>query len=303
MRDRVIAQTAVVGRSNGYELAVCQDYRAPVKRFGTLAGVLAMAAAAAACGAKSGSGVDAGGPSSTSVAATTVAVPSTVAGTTVPPSNLTLRVTEVHLVNSEESDSGMRILLPAGVATASVTLTGLPSPNQVISVCQARGLDSRLTGAACRTPANDEAVNVTLGAAASGVEIVQVGVNGSGPGANTARLDAVVIRYAASSRELNVRLPQIAAGEQPAFALTPAGSGGSYRAALTWTVIPVFGGTASSGQVQLLQNGSVASQAQGGAAGVQLEGTVPAPAGDVSIRLQNIGEAALVSPKLAALLP
>jgi hypothetical protein len=273
-----------------------------VKRYGTLAGVILLAAAAA-CGGGGGSGVDAGGPTTTAAAATTVPVPSTAGGTTVPPTNLALKVTDVHLVNSEESDNGMRILLPAGATSASVTLTGLPSPNQVISVCQARDLDSRLTGAACRAPADGEAVNVTLGAAASGVEIVQVGVTGSGPGGNTAKLDSVVIRYAASSRELNVRLPQIAAGEQPTFALTPAGADGAYRAALTWTVIAVFGGTPSSGQVQLLQNGGVASQAQGGAAGVNLNGTVPPPAGDLAIRLRNTGEAALVTPKLAALLP
>jgi hypothetical protein len=200
----------------------------------------------------------------------------------------------------------MRILLPAGVATASVTLTGLPTPNRVISVCQARDLDSRLSSAACRTPANGEAVMVALGAAATGVEIVQVGVTGAGPAGNSAALDEVTIRYAASSREVSARLPQVAAGDAggaPAFGLTPAGADGAYRGTLGWTVIAVFGGTPASGQLELVQGGAVANQAQGSAAGVQLNGKVPAPGTEAAIRIRNVGVSALVTPKLTALLP
>jgi len=176
----------------------------------------------------------------------------------------------------------MRVLLPTGVTTASVTLTGLPAPNRVISVCQARELDRRLATGACRTPANGEAVTVALGAAASGVEIVQVGVPDAGPGGNSAALDEVTIRDGASSRELNVRLPPIPAGEtggRPTFGLTPASAHSStYKATLTWTVIQTFGGTASNSRLELLEGGNVANQAQGGAGGPGRAHAVRCPA-------------------------
>jgi len=266
--------------------------------------VLVMAAVVAGCGGDSGDDVDIdASPSTTAQAATTV--PSSVAGTTVPAASLTLRVTDVRLFNSEESDSGMRILLPAGVASASVTITGLPSPNQVISVCQARELDRRLNVAVCRTPANGEAVNVALGSAATGVELVQVGVAGPGATGNSSTLDEVIIRYAASSRELSIRLPQIAAGEAggtPSFGLTPPSTDGAYRATLTWTIIPVFGGSDSRGQLQLVEGGA-ATKAQTGPPGVQLTGNVATPVGNVAVRVQNIGTAAMVTPTLTAVLP
>lgn len=275
-----------------------------MRRFRLVAVVLALAAAG--CGSDGGGDPAGEGASPTTVPATTAPVPSTAGGTTVPPTNLTLRITDVRLVNSEESDSGMRVLLPAGVTTASVTITGLPSPNQVVSVCQAQELDRRFSGAACRRPASGEAVNVALGSAASGVEVVQVGVTGAGAAGNTLELEEVTIRYAASSREVNARLPQIAAGEsggRPAFGLTPASADGTYRATLTWTVIPVFGGTSASGQLELLEGGNATGQAQSGAGQAQLTGKVSTPGRDAAIRVQNTGSAALVTPKLNALLP
>ena len=271
--------------------------------------MLAMTAAAVGCGGDSGDGDEDASPSSTAAGAagtTTLPGAPNPGGTTVPPTNLTLRITDVRLVNSEESDSGMRVLLPAGVATASVTLTGLPSPNRVISVCQARELERRFNVAVCRTPASGEAVTVALGTAASGVEIVQVGVSDAGPAGNSTALEEVTIRYAASSRELNVRLPQIAAGESggtPSFGLTPASADGTYRATLTWTVIPVFGGTDSRSQLELLSAGSATGQVQSGGAGVQLSGRAATTGGDAAIRVQNIGTAAMVSPTLTVLLP
>jgi hypothetical protein len=268
--------------------------------------VLAMTAVVAGCGSDSGDDGDGDAATPTTVAATTVPVPSTAGGTTIPSTSLTLRITDVGLVNSEESDNGMRVLLPAGVTTAAVTVTGLPSPNRVISVCQAQELDRRFSGAACRTPANGEAVNVALGTAASGVEIIQVGVTGAGAAGNTAKLDEVTIRYTASSREVNVRLPQVASGEtggRPTFGLSPASSDGSYRATMTWTVIPVFGGTPANGQIELLEGSTVSGQAQSGSAQVQLNGKVATPGGNATIRVQNLGTAALVTPKLNMVLP
>jgi hypothetical protein len=115
----------------------------------------------------------------------------------------------------------------------------------------------------------------------------------------------VLIRYAASSREVNVRFPQIASGEsgnRPTFALTPPSADGTYRATLSWNVILVFGGTPSNAQIELLQGGTVADQAQAGG-DVRLTGTVPSPGSESAIRVQNLGTAALVTPRLNALLP
>lgn len=268
---------------------------------------LAMTAAAACAGGggdDADDDIDAGAPTTAAGPATTVAVPTTT-GTTIPPTSLTLKVTDIRLINSEESDSGMRILLPAGVASASVTVTGLPTPNRVISVCQANDLDRRLTTAACRQPANGEAVNVNLGSAATGIEVVQAGLSAAGPEGNATALDDVTIRYTASSREVRARLPQIAgesAGGRPAFSLTPASTSGAYRAQLNWTVIPVFGGTDSRSRLELVQGGSVTKEANGTASEARLEGTV-SPPGEATLRIQNVGTAAMVTPKLTLLLP
>jgi hypothetical protein len=196
-------------------------------------------------------------------------------------------------------------MLPAGVTGASITVTGLPTPNRVISVCQANELERRLSTAACRVPANGEAVTLPLGSDTTGVEIIQVGVSGAGPGANVTSLEEVTIRYTASSREVNVRLPQIASGEssgRPTFTLTPAGPSGDYRASLTWSVIQVFGGSSSSARIELLQGANAANKTEGGGLDVRLNGTL-APASEASIRVSNVGASALVSPKLALLLP
>ena len=199
----------------------------------------------------------------------------------------------------------MRVLLPPEVTTASVSLSGLPLPNRTISVCQAPDLDGELSTATCRTPANGEAVNVTVGGRGRGVAIVHEGLRGTEPSPDPVVVDEVAIRYGASSREVSVRLPQIAAGEsgaRPTIGLTPASTDGRYRARLTWKVITVFGGTPSSGQLELLRDGSVAEQAQGGG-DVQLDGTVTPPVGEVAVRVQNLGSAALVTPLLTVLLP
>ena len=270
---------------------------------------MAVSVSVAGCGGDSGGGADGDGsatPTTAAAAVTTAPVPSTAAPATGPATDLTLRITGVRLVNSEESDSGMRVLLPAGVASASVTLSGLPSPNRVISVCQARELERRMSVSVCRMPASGEAVTVALGSAASGVEVVQVGVAGSGPAGNTLALEDVTVRYTASSREMRVRLPQIAAGESgetPAFGLTPAGADGAYRATLSWTVIPVFGGTDSNGQLALVEAGGGTGQTRNGSGQVELSGSVPPPVGNVAIRVQNIGSAAMVSPTLTLRLP
>lgn len=263
---------------------------------------LVLATAAAACG---GGGSSGGGSSASTAAPTTAGVPSTAGGTTVPPTALTLRITDLRLANSEEADNAVRVLLPAGVASASITINGLPSPNQVVSVCQATDLDRRFSGAACRTPTNGQATTLPLGSDASGVEIVQQGTAGAGGSGNVIALDDVTIKYSASSRQIRARLPQVAAGEaggRPSFALTPAGTDPSYQAMLSWTVVPVFGGTPSSARLELVQGGNVTNQAEGGA-DVKLTGTLSPPGGDAAIRITNAGSSALVTPKLTAVLP
>ncbi len=273
-----------------------------MRRFKTLALLLVMTAAG--CGSSGGDETDTDvEPAPERPPLSTSVVPTTSGGTTIPTTNLTLRLTDIRVLNSEEPDSGMRVLLPAGVATASVTVNGLPSPNRVISVCQANELDRRLSAAACRTPANGEAVTVALGSAATGVEIAQVGASSDGPEGNLTTLTDVTIRYAASSREVSLRLQEVAGsdeGGQPTFAMTPAGSG-TYRAQLNWRIIPVFGGTDSRGRLELLQGGNVTNQADGSNTQAQFNGTVPA--GDVAIRIRNIGAAAMVTPQLTATFP
>jgi hypothetical protein len=268
--------------------------------------MLVMTAAAAGCGGSGGEDTETDvEPAPERPPLSTSAVPTTSGGTTIPATNLTLRLADVRIANSEESDSGMRVLLPAGVATASVTVNGLPTPNRVISVCQAKELDRRLSGAACRTPANGEAVTVTLGSAATGVEIAQVGVTGSGPEGNITTLSDITIRYAASSREVSLRLQEVAGsdeGGRPTIAMTPAGSG-AYRAQLNWKIIPVFGGTDSRGRLELLQGGTVTNQNEGANTQAQLTGTAPAGAADLAIRIRNVGTAAMVTPELTATFP
>lgn len=269
--------------------------------------LVAMTVAAAACGGGADDATDdeVDGATPTTVPATTVPVATTGGGTTVPATNLTLSVADLRLVNSEESDNGVRVLLPAGVATASVTVNGVPTPNRVVSICQANDLDRRMRAAACRMPASGEAVNVTLGSAASGVEIVQVGTSSSGPSGSMTILEDVTIRYSASSREVTARLAQIAAGEsggRPSFTLTPAGSSGTYRAQLAWSVIQVFGGTPTNAQLEVVQGGTATKQAEGGGLQVRLEGTL-SPAGEAALRVTNNGSAAMVTPRLTLLLP
>lgn len=264
-----------------------------------------MTAASTACGGGNDNPAIGGAGASTSSPSASTTVTSAPTGTTVPAMGLTLRMRDVRLLNSEESDNGLRVLLPAGVASASVTVTGLPTPNQVVSACQANELDKRLNAPTCRTPTNGQPVSLDLGAAARGVELIQVGVSGAGAPGNSTALDEVTITYTATSREVSVRLPQIAAGDggKPTFALTPASTDGAYRASVSWMVIPVFGGTPASARLEFLQGGNVTNTAEGGGGQVQLSGNVLPPTADLTIRVQNTGGNSLVSPKLSLLLP
>lgn len=115
----------------------------------------------------------------------------------------------------------------------------------------------------------------------------------------------MTIRYSASSREIRARLPQIAGSDSapspPAFSLTLASTNGAYRAQLNWTVIPVFGGTDSRGRLEVVQGASVTNQANSTASEARLEGT--SPPGEADLRIQDVGTAAKMTPKLTILLP
>jgi hypothetical protein len=260
--------------------------------------------ALAACGSDGDSASD-DLDSSQAATTTTAPVPTTVGGTTVPPTNLTLRISDLRLVISEETNRGVRVLLPAGVTSASVTLPEIASPNRVVSICQTQDLNAVMSAAACRTPTGSEPVTVALGSAARGVEIIHLATPTAGPGDNTFTVEEVQISYAASSREINVRLPQIDAGDaagRPTFALTPASADGRYRATFAWRVIPTFGGTPSQGQLEVVRGGTAVAQGQGSPE-VQIDGTAPAPAADLAVRASNLGTSLLVSPVLNLLLP
>ena len=259
--------------------------------------------ALAACGSDGDSASD--DLDSSQAATTTAPVPTTVGGTTVPPTNLTLRITDLRLVISEETNRGVRVLLPAGVTSASVTLPEIASPNRVVSICQTQDLNAVMSAAACRTPTGSEPVTVALGSAARGVEIIHLATPTAGPGNNTFTVKEVQISYAASSREINVRLPQIDAGDaagRPTFALSPASADGRYRATFAWQVIPSFGGTPSQGQLEVVRGGGAVAQGQGSPE-VQINGTAPAPVADLAVRATNLGTSLLVSPVLNLLLP
>jgi hypothetical protein len=260
--------------------------------------------ALAACGSDGDSASD-DLDSSPAATTTTAPVPTTVGGTTVPPTNLTLRISDLRLVISEETNRGVRVLLPAGVTSASVTLPEIASPNRVVSICQTQDLNAVMSAAACRTPTGSEPVTVALGSAARGVEIIHLATPTAGPGNNTFTVKEVQISYAASSREINVRLPQIDAGDaagRPTFALSPASADGRYRATFAWQVIPSFGGTPSQGQLEVVRGGGAVAQGQGSPE-VQINGTAPAPVADLAVRATNLGTSLLVSPVLNLLLP
>jgi hypothetical protein len=279
-----------------------------VKRLGTVALALALTVAGASCGGDSDQETDAAGPAP-SAETTAVAAPTSAPGPTIPSTNLTLRITDVRLApTTEDADNTVRILLPSGVANASVTVTGAPASSRAVSVCQTRELDKRLDAAQCRTPNSGEAVSVSLGSVASGVELAYVptpATGATGSGSTTVPVDEVTIRYTATSREVRVRLPQIAiedAAGRPTFALTPPSTDGGYRATLSWAIIAVFGGGVGTGQLELVQGGNVVNQAQA-SADTRLTGTLPNPGTEAAIRARNVGTSALVTPKLTLLLP
>jgi len=122
--------------------------------------------------------------------------------------DVTLLITDLRFVNSEESDNAFRALVDSPVPDLTVKVTGVPTPNRVILVCPVNELAQRSAPAsACVTPESGVATRVPHGPLYKGVEVVQVGVSGAGPGGNSTAIGEIAITYPATSRNVQFRLP------------------------------------------------------------------------------------------------
>lgn len=217
--------------------------------------------------------------------------------------SVTLTITDLRLVNSEESDNGLRVFMDTAGAPPDVAVVltgGVPSPNRTIRVCPAVELETRVSAPGCATPASGEVVKVPHLPNYRGVEIVQVGVAAAGPGANSTAVGEIAITFPAATRQVRVRLPAVSAGDaggRPAFKLTPPGPG-SYRASAQWA--PTATGTGEA-ELTLTTPTSTVSRAQGGP-GTSLTGNL-SPTGEAVIRFRNTGAAALTRVVLTVLFP
>lgn len=213
---------------------------------------------------------------------------------------VTLRARGVRLANSEESDNAFRAVFDSGAADVSVVLTGVPRPNQVVFVCPAPELDRRVPSPGCRTPAAGETVIVPHGSAYKGVEVVQVGLAGSGPAAGSIVVEEIAISYAPSSRAVRLRLPPLRQGEgggTPSFRLSPAGPG-TYRATATWGAAAGGGSTA---ELSVAVGTNVLARTDG-PPGSLVNGDVFPPA-EGTLTVRNTSSTALTGLTIDALFP
>lgn len=235
------------------------------------------------------------GPATTSTTATAPATTTLPFPSTVPAGSVTLRATDVRLFNSEESDNAFRVLFESAASEVTVVLGGLPSPNRVVFVCPATELERRVPAAGCVTPADGERVKVPHRPDRRGVEVVQVGVAGTGAQGNSTTVGQIAITYPPSSREVRLRLPPLApgdAGGAPSFTLSPAGPG-AYRATATWS----GGGNAE----MTFTVGSNVSRAEG-PPGAQTTGSVSPPV-EGTVRIRNTSPSTLSGFTVTALFP
>ncbi len=224
-------------------------------------------------------------------------VPTTAAG---PPGVVTLLVTDLRLINSEESDNAFRVLIESAAPAVAVKVTGVPTPNLVVLVCPVDDLGRRSAPAAdCVTPASGETVQVPHRPAYRGVEIVQVGVSSGGPAGNSTAVSEIAIRYPATSREADFRLPALQEGEsgsRPLLKMTPAGSG-AYSATATFTAA---GGGPGEAELTLVSDTANQNTARG--PGPSLSGNLIPPA-EAGFRIRNRGSTALLGTTLDVLFP
>ena len=213
---------------------------------------------------------------------------------------MTLRANDVRLVNSEESDNAFRALFDSATSEVTVVLTGVPSPNRVVFVCPATELERRVPTAGCVTPADGEPVTVAHSAERRGVEVVQVGVAGTGPAASSIAVRQISIRYVPTSREVRLRLPPLRQGEAggvPSFTLSPPGPG-TYRASATWTAT---GGTGTGTAELTVTVGTNVNRSEG-PSGALTQGNVSPPA-EGTVRVRNTGSSTLTALTLTVLFP
>ena len=243
---------------------------------------------------------DSARPPGTSTSSTTLAPATTAASTTTtvlpapstgPAGSVTLRAAEVRLVNSEESDNAFRALFDSA-GEVTVVLRGLPSPNRVVFVCPAAELERRQPVGGCVTPNDGEPVTVAPGPDRRGVEVVQVGVSGTGPGGNATTVALIAVTYLPTSREVRLRLPPLEADSGPSFTLSPAGAG-TYRATATWS-----GGANAELTFTV---GSNVSRNQG-PPGAQAAGSVSPPV-EGTVRVRNTSSSTLLGVTITALFP
>lgn len=200
----------------------------------------------------------------------------------------TLRVRDLTLFNSEESDNGFRVLFTSPATPVTVTLQGaIPVPNRVIEVCAVTTLDTP-SRASCSMPSAGQAVRVVLPPGAQGVEINQVGVSASGAAGNRAQLAEVTIAWTGPSRAVEAQLPPVEAGGGPSFAITP--PTGSQRAKATWT-------RGTSARLTVESASRVVATADGGP-GLEIA-TQTGPPAEALVRLRNTGDAPLIRTRLS----
>lgn len=262
--------------------------------------LVAMGAAACSSGTQSPSTNPTSGLASTPAAsASSAAAPATSAPPTAAGS-VTLSITDLRLINSEESDNALRVLVESAAPELTVTMTGVPSPNRVILVCPANDLGRRTAAASgCVTPASGEAVKVPHGTDSKGVEIVQAGVSSAGAAGNSTAIGEIAISYPATSRQVQIRLPPLQQGEsggRPTFRMTPVGPG-TYQATAAFTA--ALGGPGEA-ELTLVTGSATTNMARG--AGPTLSGTLSPPA-EASFRLRNSGSVALTALTLTAQFP
>jgi hypothetical protein len=144
------------------------------------------------------------------------------------------------------------------------------------------------------TPAEGEAVKVEHRPDRRGVEVVQVGVTGTGAAGNTTTIGQIAITYPPTSREVRLRIPPLRAGDTgaPSFTLSPAGPG-TYRATATW-------GGGSNAELTFTV-GSNISRTEG-PPGAQAMGSVSPPV-EGTVRIRNTSSSTLTGVTVTALFP
>lgn len=213
----------------------------------------------------------------------TIGAPTLTTGPGPEAGEVTLVVSGLRLVNSEESDNGFRVFVASPSAQVAVVLDGMASPNRVVHVCPAVELERYVGAPGCTPPENGQTVNVRHQPDYRGLQVVQVGVQGPGEGGRSTVVGTIRATFTAASREVRFRLPPVAPGEVVSFALGPPGDG-TYRATGTW---PATG----QGELVLTSGSREISRAEGGT-GTSLTGNLSPPA-PATVTFRNAGTAHL----------